>query len=505
MKKILFVAILIVACAFPHISHAQIDAKCWLEQDCYNARKDLFKMETPKPTDSKEEWGKVFRQDKTTRQLCEGDVDAAGNKIGFCLPTTVAKTKISIGGVTQFAGLAEFVAFIYKYGMSVAGVLAVLMIIFAGVQWTISGGNTEAISSAQHKIYGAVIGLIVLAAAYTILYTVNPDLVNLRPPNIWMINTQKISAPYCGELKGDLISKNPSNPTGQTLTTAQKQAGFNAVPGNGGWVPPNATNSDGTLNGRCGNDYFVQKTGALLCTGTNCESGTVCFDKEKKGLNCYTANIAGKVTNSNTEDQIVQQLGAFADVFGNWIGGRQGWKFPWIYSSGPFGRADILLYVVCQNGKSIRVGGEQLLQDPKEESNQIKDVQQNYALGFDINRIDEANTNECTSNGGTKGFVIAPNFHEVGVVDDGERHFIGRMTATDQKIYLGIDLGDVGNASGNLDNDCILKQAPAAYFFSAQELKDGFILNINTRYISDINDDEDRTKAYKDFLKLQQC
>lgn len=467
MKKILFILLLIIW-FIPKPSHAQVDQRCWLEQECYDARKSYLRVETPRIGEAG--WKEVFRQDNTTKQLCGGEKDAAGKKIGFCLPTSGADTKISIGGVNKFAGLPEFISFIYRYGMSVAGILAILVIIFAGVQWTISAGNTEAISSAQHKIYGAVIGLVILAAAYTILYTVNPDLVNLRPPNAWMINTQKIADPYCGEVKGN-ISKNPSNPTGQALSREQKAAGFSSVRE---WVS--------TSTARCGSDYYVQSTGALTCTGTGCDPGTVCYAKDTTQLSCNQANFAGTIKNGDVEANLLSEIpGIGRVVFG------EGWTWPWV---GNDSTKEMEIYMVCNNGTHSQLDID-YPQDPVKNVNPV-DKTQKYALSTTNAEINEE-WSDCNDEGGPKGFVLAAEFNESGessdVIGGLEEHMIGRPLGTNAGgVFQGFDLM---NSSNDWD-ECIFRNAPAEHFFSKEELISGIKLDINAANIADIdNSDED--------------
>lgn len=485
MKKILFLFLLTTCIIFPTVLHAQIDQRCWLEKDCYDSRATLYGGKEPQI--GKPGWEKVFRQDNTTKKLCGGDKDAANNKIGFCLPATTAKTKISISGKTEFTGLAEFIAFVYKYGLSVASILAILVIIFAGVQWTISGGNSEAISSAQHKIYGAVIGLVILAAAYTILYTVNPDLVNLRPPNAWMVNTQKIGAPYCADLKEGLISKNPSNPTGQTLTTEQKQTGFAAVP---------ATEWVSTSTAACGSDYFVQKTGALTCTGDFCpkEASTgktqVCFDKNRDGRKeCAAASIAGTIYDHNLGDNIFTELGGLVRMIG-----AEGWTWLWV--------EDFDVYVVCNDGTHTTISAQ--TSDPEQSFDAAK-KEQYYWISIENAELEKADQ-YCANKGKTKGIAVGPDMNESGdVFGTRERHIVGRYpqlsTEGSASHKVGADLGDESNS----DDECLLKAVPAEYLIPIPEIKNsGVLLDINASLIFDIDDNNDRAKHYDGPFKYSQ-
>lgn len=87
-------------------------------------------------------------------------------------------------GVTAFSNvqkgdLAGYIAAIYKYGVGVVAILAVIVIMWGGLVWLTSGGNTGQIDNAKQWISGAVLGLIIALTSFLILNTINPQLTNL--------------------------------------------------------------------------------------------------------------------------------------------------------------------------------------------------------------------------------------------------------------------------------------------------------------------------------------
>lgn len=175
-----FMCLCVYVFVFPQTVHAQtIDPRCWARDSCVEARKTQKFHGAEKPEDG-------FIQDNETKEAC-------GDKEGFCLPATQSKTTISFGGQTQFLHLGDFIKYMYRYAIIVAGVLAVIMIIVAGFQWTASGGNSETIISAKKRITNAIIGLLLVVFSYTILNTLNPALVNLRLPQVWLINAARLT------------------------------------------------------------------------------------------------------------------------------------------------------------------------------------------------------------------------------------------------------------------------------------------------------------------------
>jgi len=82
--------------------------------------------------------------------------------------------------------MVDYIKYLYKFLVGIAGILAVFMIMYGGMQWIFSGGNPSKITAAKETIFGAVIGLFLAVGSYTLLRTVNPSLVtlNLKVPSI---------------------------------------------------------------------------------------------------------------------------------------------------------------------------------------------------------------------------------------------------------------------------------------------------------------------------------
>lgn len=76
--------------------------------------------------------------------------------------------------------LIRYVQAIYKFFVGIAGVIAVFMIVFGGVTWLFSGGSPEKIGRAKEIIVGSMIGLLLAVGSYTILYNINPSLVQFQ-------------------------------------------------------------------------------------------------------------------------------------------------------------------------------------------------------------------------------------------------------------------------------------------------------------------------------------
>jgi len=75
-------------------------------------------------------------------------------------------------------GVSDLIKAIIAWAFKLAGVLAFIMIVYAGFQYLVSGGNTAQQKDAQERIVSVIIGIVLLFAFYIILYTINPNILN---------------------------------------------------------------------------------------------------------------------------------------------------------------------------------------------------------------------------------------------------------------------------------------------------------------------------------------
>ncbi|MCX6779866.1 MAG: pilin, partial [Candidatus Magasanikbacteria bacterium] len=220
---------------------------CWKQEDCNKSRAEILGKDPGAFKGSKDGW--LEKEDPC-------------NKAGWgkCLPVGLTKTTISFGGKKSFENIGEFIKYNYNLGLSIAGILAVIMVVVAGIQWVTSGGNSEMISSAKKRIGGAMIGLLIAYLSYTILNTVNPALVNLRLPSVFLIRPFKETPEFCRD-------------------APNQDATFALAAPNGGAVDPKVFQSGGVQFDKskkdfdtmgCGSKYFISGSGGSTCKGDKC-------------------------------------------------------------------------------------------------------------------------------------------------------------------------------------------------------------------------------------------
>ena len=155
--------------------------------------------------------------------------------------------------VSATSGPGAFVANFYQFALLISGILALGAIVYGGVKYAASAGNPSAQSDGKEWILSALYGILLLAGAYLILYTINPNLVNLNSAALTPIN---ISAP-----------------SGASGTSGSTQCG-GTTPG----TCPSGLSCGSTAGGTFVCTGTVNQTGG--CGGANsgtCPAGSTCF------------------------------------------------------------------------------------------------------------------------------------------------------------------------------------------------------------------------------------
>lgn len=80
--------------------------------------------------------------------------------------------------------IGDYIREIYKYAIGIVGILAAAVMMIGGIVYVTSGGRSDRVEDAKSWIKASLSGLILAVLSYSILYTVNPELIALRPLNI---------------------------------------------------------------------------------------------------------------------------------------------------------------------------------------------------------------------------------------------------------------------------------------------------------------------------------
>lgn len=106
-----------------------------------------------------------------------------------------------IPGTNGISGsnLPDYISAIYKVALVVVTLSAVLMLSIGGFMYLTSAGNTSSISTAKGIIYDSLIGLVIALSAWLILYTINPDLVEITLTPLPAAEIVNIPRPVLGD------------------------------------------------------------------------------------------------------------------------------------------------------------------------------------------------------------------------------------------------------------------------------------------------------------------
>lgn len=97
----------------------------------------------------------------------------------ICTPV-LADIQIGEFIITDQTTPEEVISYIFQILVGIGALMAVAMVIMAGVEWMTSDGNPGKIDGAKTKIKNALLGVGVLLGSYLILYTINPQILNVQ-------------------------------------------------------------------------------------------------------------------------------------------------------------------------------------------------------------------------------------------------------------------------------------------------------------------------------------
>jgi len=166
--------------------------------------------------------------------------------------------------------VGAYIAGLYKFFAGAIGILATVMVFYGGLRWLTAGGNPSRVKDAKQTISSALVAVLISLGSYLLLYTINPRLVNLRPPSLAVVNPVQQRFQTCPTTRECL-----SGPRLGTACTADADCGT-AGSGACGFPVQLGTNEREPV---CGKQYTYLGTsaGTDTCIGLACDiGGQVC-------------------------------------------------------------------------------------------------------------------------------------------------------------------------------------------------------------------------------------
>lgn len=100
-------------------------------------------------------------------------------KLGVEIPGLNLSPATQVGNSTRIPFLAEYINGIYRYLVGIVLIVAIVMMVYGGFRYLI-GSAMDDVSKGKTIIRDALIGMVLVIGAYTILNTVNPATVSLK-------------------------------------------------------------------------------------------------------------------------------------------------------------------------------------------------------------------------------------------------------------------------------------------------------------------------------------
>lgn len=88
--------------------------------------------------------------------------------------------------------LPSYIRYLFLFGLGLIAILALAQMIIGGITYILAAGNAAKVEDAKDIIFQALLGFGILLVSYLLLRTINPDLVNLRNPNLTPTQFQNV-------------------------------------------------------------------------------------------------------------------------------------------------------------------------------------------------------------------------------------------------------------------------------------------------------------------------
>lgn len=168
----------------------------------------------------------------SARAAAPGLPGYTGPTLEISVPGVEFSDIIRADGTITIPWIAQYIAGAYTFLVSIAGLLAAVMMVTGGFQYVTAAGDKGKLGAAKKRITNAFIGLLLALGSYTILYTINPDLV--RFDGLQLTDIRTVLIPLETGVPDELAQQTPSKASSPPSIKSGKLARFcDWVPGMG--------------------------------------------------------------------------------------------------------------------------------------------------------------------------------------------------------------------------------------------------------------------------------
>jgi hypothetical protein len=186
---------------------------------------------------------------------CPGQKGAIGESTRMCI---------------QVPWMAQYIRDLYRYGVLIGSIAAVIALMLGGIGYMISGMNQKLLARSKQMITGAATGLLLLLSAHLLLGFINPDLVDMKPINVEVVKqVAMLGATFCSEVEKENFTVDTAKPGSRNTAGASWNTGDTPTCGEKFTVKMTAAaTSSGTVKSgggeTCISDYCGAATGSCV-------------------------------------------------------------------------------------------------------------------------------------------------------------------------------------------------------------------------------------------------
>lgn len=265
-------------------------------------------------------------EEAAKKQLKAPVIPVLGVKIPGLEFGDVTKESVIIDGkpteVISSNFIGSYVQAIYAYLISIGAIIAVIVLMIAGMEWMLARGDETKLGKAKTRIKNALIGMVLLLSAFTIAYLIDPNTVIFENLNIQYIKRidfipNETPANYSAQGAGLISSTSAEKNVGHRDFTIYDQKKFGESP----YGPTNpecfvplskATNKHGTGNIRSSGCGVASFAGILSSYGADIDPTIVAQNFYEEGfrpINERGCGFSGTHSDAFLKSSLLQKYG----------------------------------------------------------------------------------------------------------------------------------------------------------------------------------------------------
>ena len=245
----------------PISTHAQEKSQLlWTKEECKKSC-DEIKFKSEEQTKDPE------LLDKIDSWQCY-DESTSNNNVECYAPPLALKLNVPIGDTKTVYGLTDYIVTFFNWGIRAITVVAIIMIMIAGIMWMTAAGSEQMITDSKNRIKNSIVGLVLALGSVFMLKLINPNLTDLSALKIQMVPTLAQNTFWCKDVE---FGPNASSITLEPVSSDSRAKWARYDPENPNYKNPPFTKKEqeeGKVGG-CGIRYRVNNT-ENICFGNTC-------------------------------------------------------------------------------------------------------------------------------------------------------------------------------------------------------------------------------------------